>query len=65
MVGFFIFIISAKIYRLPNKSRKNDKNTKLVWLDCLRLYLQGKNVCSGEMSFLPIVEFKWCLDSFN
>ena len=62
---FFIFIISAKTCRLPNKSRKNDKNTKLVLLDWLRLYLQEKNVCSCEMSFLPIVEFNWCLDSFN
>ena len=65
--GWFLifFIISAKTCRLPNKSKKNGKNTKLVWLDWLRLYLQGKNVCSCEMSFLPIVEFKWCLDSFN
>ena len=62
---FLIFIISVKTCRLPNKSRKNGKNTKLVLLDWLRLYLQEKNVCSCEMSFLPIVEFKWCLDSFN
>ena len=27
---------------LPNKSRKNDKNTKLVLLDWLRLYLKRK-----------------------
>jgi len=29
---FFIFIISAKTCRLPNKSRKNDKNTKFTVL---------------------------------
>ena len=58
-----IFIVSAKTYRLPNKSRKNGKNTKLVLLDWLRLYLQEKNIYSCEVFFLPLLEFKSCLDS--
>ena len=49
--GFLIFIVSAKTCRLHNKLRKNGKNTKLVWLDWLYLYLQGKNIYSCKVSF--------------
>ena len=59
---FLVFIVSAKTCRLHNKSRKNDKNTKLVWLDWLHLYLQGKNVYSCEVFFSPLLEFKFYLD---
>ena len=52
---FLVFIVSAKTCRLHNKSRKNDKNTKLVWLDWLYLYLQGKHIYSCKVSFFTLV----------
>ena len=50
-----IFIISAKICRLSNKSRKNGKNAKLVLLGWLHLYLHGKNIYSCQVSFFTLV----------
>jgi hypothetical protein len=54
---FYSFVETC---RLHNNSRKNPKNTKLVLFECLDLNLQGKNINSCEMTFLPPLKIRLC-----
>ena len=55
------FIHLAKICRLPNKLRKNPKNTRSVLFECLGLNLQGKNIICCEMILLVTIKNLSCV----